>query len=104
MSDSQSKTTAGDRAGWDCQSEDKPGTCYFPDCQCPREICQTTDNRTPAGRVWLDLVLRFRHAATAQDNLRVRRLEKIIDGLESEYPGEIAAEKALWDGGSANAE
>lgn len=57
-----------------------------------------TTERTPAGRVFLELAVRLHNAARAQDQPRMDALMTLLNGLEAEFPAETAAEKELHRG------
>lgn len=56
------------------------------------------EQRTPVGRVWMELVVRLHHATRAADVPRQDTLMRLIDGLEVEFSVETSAERAFWKG------
>lgn len=63
-----------------------------------RLVPLVTEERTPAGRVWLALVLKAHEAVREGAFLRAADLSRLADALEREFPSEVQAERALWDG------
>ena len=89
--------TAGDLAGWDCQSDDKPHTCWFPDCSCPREAPsakQDTALREPVSPVVCRAMARFyaRRAELTTDPAERERLCKValrhLDAAQRDQHGQ----------------
>jgi hypothetical protein len=48
------------------------------------------------GRVWLDIVHKFRVACIADDKNRINVLMELTNLLEAEYPGSIEKEREKW--------
>lgn len=78
---------------------EKCGTLLRPGWWCAEQVeqepsTQIAAERNPAGRVFMELVLRLHNASRAQDRSRVDHLNWVIAVLETEFPDDIAAEKA----------
>ena len=57
---------------------------------------QDGSERSPPGRVWMDVCHKAVAAMKAQNDAEYGRLDGLMRALEAEYPGEIRAEKAYW--------
>lgn len=60
-------------------------------------MTDTNETRSSAGRVWLTLLFRHVEAYQKNDRAKGETIREIMKGLESEFPEEIKAEKALWE-------